>query len=151
MYNTSPTATHTGILAFDSQLFGDACTTYQAAAQTEMGNVNIYDIYVDVCTGDTPVVHPITTHSTGTDDDPSSDTSAGGRIGYDPCIGNAVTQYLNRKDVQAAIHANMTLSYPWSDCSPRLDYSYQDLLSSMLPIYKQLFQADILILAYSGD
>ena len=72
------------------QLFGDACATYQAAAQTEMGNVNIYDIYVDVCTGDTPVVHPITTHTTGTDDDPSSDTSAGGRIGYDPCIGNAV-------------------------------------------------------------
>ena len=62
-----------------------------------------------------------------------------------------MTQYLNRKDVQAAIHANMTLSYPWSDCSPRLDYSYQDLLSSMLPIYKQLFQGDIRILVYSGD
>ena len=59
-----------------------------------------------------------------------------------------VTQYLNRKDVQAAIHANMTLSYPWSDCSPRLDYSYQDLLSSMLPIYKQLFQADILLMSH---
>ena len=56
-----------------------------------------------------------------------------------PCIDNFVLAYLNRPDVQAAIHANKTGSPKvWADCSSVVNYSYSDLLSSMLPIYAKL-------------
>lgn len=78
--------------------------------------------------------------SLGTDDDPISNTPAGGAIHYDPCIGDAVTKYLNNPAVQKAIHANTTLGYPWSSCSPRVNYSRKDLLTSVIPVYQNLMK-----------
>lgn len=38
-------------------------------------------------------------------------------LGYDPCVLDYTTQYLNRPDVQKAIHANVTsIPYPWAHC-----------------------------------
>ena len=34
---------------------GDDCVAYQVQAQQQMGSINIYDIYVDVCVGDDEV------------------------------------------------------------------------------------------------
>lgn len=65
-----------------------------------------------------------------------SDTTAGGSKDYDPCIGGAVSKYLNRPDVQHAIHARTDLPYQWSMCSSVLNYSRSDLLTSMLPVYR---------------
>jgi hypothetical protein len=48
--------------------------------------------------------------------------------------------YLNRADVQMAIHANMSLPYKWSECSNVLNYSRESLLTSMLPVYNFLFE-----------
>ena len=37
--------------------------------------------------------------------------------GYDPCVAEYTTEYLNRPDVQEALHANVTkISYPWTHC-----------------------------------
>ena len=37
--------------------------------------------------------------------------------GYDPCVSEYVVEYLNRPDVQEALHANVTkISYPWIHC-----------------------------------
>ncbi|KAK8303820.1 hypothetical protein V6Z11_D04G177600 [Gossypium hirsutum] len=37
--------------------------------------------------------------------------------GYDPCLSNYTEVYLNRPDVQQALHANVTnISYPWTHC-----------------------------------
>ena len=50
-----------------------------------------------------------------------------GSAGYDPCIDNEVEAYLNRGDVQAALHANDSahaLPYPWSDCNHRIHYNW---------------------------
>jgi serine carboxypeptidase-like clade II len=57
---------------------------------------------------------------------------------YDPCIDDEVTVYLNKPDVQHAIHANTsgTLPGPWAGCNELLRYSRADLLSSVLPLYK---------------
>jgi len=37
--------------------------------------------------------------------------------GYDPCASEYTEKYMNRKDVQEALHANVTnISYPWTHC-----------------------------------
>ncbi|XP_071925995.1 serine carboxypeptidase-like 35 isoform X2 [Coffea arabica] len=42
--------------------------------------------------------------------------------GYDPCTEDYVEAYLNREDVQKALHANLTkLSYPYTPCSGDTD------------------------------
>ncbi|EFN56433.1 hypothetical protein CHLNCDRAFT_22188 [Chlorella variabilis] len=73
---------------------------------------------------------------------------------YDPCIDSETEAYLNRRDVQLALHANISgqLPGPWTDCTQRIEYSRSDLLSSMLPLYRRLLdEEDIKILVYSGD
>lgn len=48
----------------------------------------------------------------------------------DPCIRDEISSYLNRDDVQKALHANTTgLSYPWSMCQR---YALWSLLSHLL-------------------
>lgn len=43
----------------------------------------------------------------------------------DPCIDSEAEAYLNRRDVQLALHANVSgqLPGPWQDCTPRIEYS----------------------------
>jgi serine carboxypeptidase-like clade 2 len=62
-----------------------------------------------------------------------------------------VQAYLDRKDVQQAIHANTTLPFPWTVCSSVVQYSRASLLSSMLPVYDELIKAKLRMLVYSGD
>jgi carboxypeptidase C (cathepsin A) len=60
---------------------------------------------------------------------------------YEPCEDDYITRYLNREDVQAAIHAtthSFEADNPWKKCSSRLKYSHFDSQVSMVPIYKKL-------------
>lgn len=76
---------------------------------------------------------------------------------YDPCIDNAVAMYLNRADVQRALHANVsgTLPGPWAGCNYAVfnGYSsYDNTIKSMVPVYQQLLRTSRLkMLIYSGD
>lgn len=73
---------------------------------------------------------------------------------YDPCVGVEVADYLNRPEVQRALHANTTaLPYPWTECSNVVDYSDEDLMTSMLPVYRWLFKnaPALRLMIYSGD
>jgi len=46
------------------------------------------------------------------------------RSKYDPCVDNKVELYMNRPDVQRALHGNTTsLPWPWTGCSPIVQYS----------------------------
>jgi carboxypeptidase C (cathepsin A) len=69
---------------------------------------------------------------------------------YDPCVDNYATKYMNRADVQAAIHAKPTT---WAECSNKIVYSEQDSLTPMEPIYHYLLAGgyNLNILVYSGD
>jgi serine carboxypeptidase-like clade 2 len=82
--------------------------------------------------------------------------SAPAQPAYDPCILNPVTTYLNRADVQRALHANVsgTLPGPWAYCSDAVLYGYSsvDSATSMIPVYQQLLRAGGLkMLIYSVD
>jgi carboxypeptidase C (cathepsin A) len=69
---------------------------------------------------------------------------------YQPCEDNWVVEYLNRADVQTAIHAKPTV---WSECSYTLEYSESDSLNPMEPYYQYLIDGgyNLNILVYSGD
>ncbi|XVE49737.1 hypothetical protein DITRI_Ditri01bG0105100 [Diplodiscus trichospermus] len=71
--------------------------------------------------------------------------------GYDPCSSDYTDSYLNRPDVQKALHANVTkISYPWTSCSNIIS-TWKDAPASMLPTIKKLIAGGIRIWVFSGD
>jgi len=76
---------------------------------------------------------------------------------YWPCLQGAgldcsnytkETMYLNRKDVQLAIHAATDLPWQWSVCTDNINYDYS--WNSVVPIYPLLTQ-NFRTTIYSGD
>jgi len=54
---------------------------------------------------------------------------------YEACSENYATEYLNRKDVQTALHVKSTL---WKGCSDKVDYSVESMQNPMEPTWKWL-------------
>lgn len=54
---------------------------------------------------------------------------------YEPCTSNWATTYLNRKDVQTAIHAKVGTD--WEECNNEINQNYNiaDVNRPMMPIY----------------
>ncbi|KAI8538550.1 hypothetical protein RHMOL_Rhmol09G0112400 [Rhododendron molle] len=86
--------------------------------------------------------------------------------GYDPCASDYTDVYLNRPDVQEALHANVTkISYRWTHCRERkrtirfngvFFFSdtitfWSDAPASVLPIVKKLASGGLRIWVFSGD
>ncbi|KAL6873979.1 hypothetical protein ACP4OV_014061 [Aristida adscensionis] len=71
---------------------------------------------------------------------------------YDPCADYHVVEYLNRADVQAALHANVSgvVPYRWSPCSDALT-EWDDSPASTLPAIRGLVDAGLRVLVFSGD
>merc|ERR1719181_2706630 len=71
----------------------------------------------------------------------SASSSSDAVLAYDPCVDNYALDYLNRADVQAALHVNAssskkattTTTVRWSECSFSLDYSGRDGMVPMMP------------------
>ncbi|XP_055815808.1 serine carboxypeptidase-like 26 isoform X2 [Solanum dulcamara] len=130
--------THLGIQQHcNTQTETKTCQQLQSTAQTELGNIDPYNIYGPLCSID--------------NDDSSSSkrTKVLKKNGYDPCGQHYVRDYLNLPQVQKALHANLTnLLNPWETCS---DLVWKDSPSSMFPIYKRLIASGLRILLYSGD
>ncbi|CAI0415471.1 unnamed protein product [Linum tenue] len=72
--------------------------------------------------------------------------------GYDPCISTVTEAYFNRKDVQEALHANVSgrIPYPWTHCSDTIQ-SWHDAPHSVLPVIKKLVAGGVRVWVYSGD
>uniref|UniRef100_A0A1J3HAH6 Carboxypeptidase n=1 Tax=Noccaea caerulescens TaxID=107243 RepID=A0A1J3HAH6_NOCCA len=71
--------------------------------------------------------------------------------GYDPCTEGYAEKYFNRKDVQVALHANVTnLHYPYTPCSGVIR-KWSDAPSTMIPIIQKLMTGGLRIWIYSGD
>ncbi|PSC70972.1 serine carboxypeptidase 24-like [Micractinium conductrix] len=133
----------------------EKCNRFVDGAMREMGDINIYDIYADVCLrGNAARQAQVRQLALMLRDHPAGASTRHMLKGaYDPCIDSETEAYLNRPDVQRALHANVSgkLPGPWQDCTPRIKYSRSDLLSSMLPVYRRLLKQGIRIMVYSGD
>ncbi|KAL1807539.1 hypothetical protein ACET3Z_024529 [Daucus carota] len=71
--------------------------------------------------------------------------------GYDPCLSEYTEVYLNRPDVQKALHANVTkISYPWTHCSDAISF-WEDAPSSVLPVIRKLVNGGLRVWIFSGD
>ena len=73
---------------------------------------------------------------------------------YEPCTSNYVETYLNREDVQSALHIPSDLNVTWGMCSNVVgsQYNSTDVNLPMMPYYQKLVQQkDIELMVYSGD
>jgi len=73
---------------------------------------------------------------------------------YRPCDGKHVKRYLNRPDVQEALHVNRKVT-KWHECSNDIDYNDDDFEKSLVDLYRELIekakQHGIEIFIFSGD
>ncbi|XP_050211068.1 serine carboxypeptidase-like 40 [Mercurialis annua] len=71
---------------------------------------------------------------------------------YDPCSDNYVYAYMNRADVQLALHANVTrLNFTWNLCSDPIFNGWKDSPVSTLPLLQEFISSGIRVWIYSGD
>ncbi|XLR36600.1 hypothetical protein S83_064500 [Arachis hypogaea] len=69
----------------------------------------------------------------------------------DVCVDDKVTNYLNRRDVQQALHAKLVGVRKWDVCSNILDYDMLNVEIPTLPLVGSLVKAGVRVLIYSGD
>ncbi|KAI3849321.1 hypothetical protein MKW92_002907 [Papaver armeniacum] len=130
------------------------CSAAVASFYQGYSDIDIYSIYTPKCIRDDDEkqkrTHKLLTAPwTFTQHDLWHKLPAGGR--YDPCTDYYVEDYFNRKDVQRALHANLTnLPYPYTPCSGVIR-KWNDSPDSVLPIIQKLLNAGLRIWIYSGD
>jgi len=122
-----------------------ACQTDLNLMSTQIGNVNIYDIY-DICVN-SGASTPDTWRTPPTEFDLLMER-VGGPIA---CIdGGAAQAYLDQDDVRTAIHAAPVSQIGnWSICTRKLAYTSN--WGSLLPNYKNDIIPQIRVLIFNGD
>ncbi|KAG5402940.1 hypothetical protein BRARA_C00338 [Brassica rapa] len=127
------------------------CNDNFKAFMEAYSDIDIYSIYTPVCLSSSSssprkpklIVSPrlLTSHDLW-DSLPA---------GYDPCTEGYAENYFNRKDVQLALHANVTnLPYPYSPCSGVIK-RWNDAPPTVIPIIQKLLAGGLRIWIYSGD
>ncbi|AES77859.2 putative carboxypeptidase D [Medicago truncatula] len=115
------------------------CSSVMSQVSTETSRfVDKYDVTLDVCISSvfsqTNVLNPQQVTET-----------------IDVCVEDETVNYLNRKDVQSALHAHLIGVHRWSPCSSVLDYELRDLEIPTITVVGKLVKAGIPVLVYSGD
>lgn len=125
---------------FEQEIRSESCQHLMDSLYDNFDPVDIYSLYTDRCltsNDQKPSIHR--THK----------RRMHRRIGYDPCKDSPVMSYLNRADVQAALHANMTgIIHEWRHCSDLFLVSWTDSPDSMLPTLTKLVAEGLRIWVY---
>nr|BAX09101.1 serine carboxypeptidase [Cryptomeria japonica] len=123
------------------------CAKVSAMVDMEMGSVDPYDAISDDC------VSYRRMQSSTLQNKVSRFFKKIPQKGVDPCIDAEVHTYLNRKDVQKALHANTSgrLPGPWDSCYGPLGYDSRDRLINIIPILSNLLKAGVRVILYGGD
>ncbi|KAI6659294.1 hypothetical protein LOD99_14965 [Oopsacas minuta] len=106
--------------------------------------INVYDIYDDICMRDKFIGQG------GWFSPARKSPLKNYNLEDNPCGPTDLTAYLNRADVQKAIHAE---PQEWSMRSKAVTYSVQDMMTPMKKVWKQLlpYHNELKFLVYSGD
>ncbi|KAK4272445.1 hypothetical protein QN277_021005 [Acacia crassicarpa] len=116
-----------------------SCEEANKRVAREIGNfVNPYDVTLDVCVS-------------SIDQQAQTLNQLQETAKVDVCLDDETSAYLNRKDVQEALHAKLVGIIKWSVCSEVLRYDYQNLEVPTIPILGELVKSGIQVLVYSGD
>ncbi|XP_021911534.1 serine carboxypeptidase-like 45 [Carica papaya] len=115
------------------------CSRVMSQVSTETSRfVDKYDVTLDVCISSVLSQSKII-----------SPQQVGETI--DVCVEDETVNYLNRQDVQKALHARLVGVRRWSVCSNILDYELLNLEIPTINIVGTLIKAGIPVLVYSGD
>ncbi|BAF14577.1 serine carboxypeptidase-like 45 [Oryza sativa Japonica Group] len=117
-----------------------ACDTVMTQVARETSRfVDKYDVTLDVC------VSSVLMQS-------KSLAPQRGSRELDVCVEDETMGYLNRKDVQEAMHARLEGGVPkWTVCSSVLEYKQLDLQIPTINIVGGLVKSGVPVLVYSGD
>ncbi|XP_023773257.1 serine carboxypeptidase 1 isoform X1 [Lactuca sativa] len=107
--------------------FPEKCNQYLNQGISELGRIDIYNIYAPLC------------------DNTTQKLGSGSVKNFDPCSSLYVSSYLNQAKVQEALHARNT---SWRHCS---SFDWPDSPTTVLPIINQLIGYGISVWIYSGD
>ncbi|CAE5958695.1 unnamed protein product [Arabidopsis arenosa] len=115
------------------------CSKVMSQVSTETSRfVDKYDVTLDVCIpsvlSQSKVVSP---------------NQVGESV--DVCVEDETVNYLNRRDVQEALHARLIGVREWTVCSNVLDYQLLDVEIPTINIVGSLVNAGVPVLVYSGD
>ncbi|XP_071722262.1 serine carboxypeptidase 1-like [Rutidosis leptorrhynchoides] len=114
---------------YDSGNYSKACEKADGEGSLEMGYIDIYNIYAPLC---------LPSQSLGKINSVSIKE-------FDPCSDDYMDSYLNRENVQAALHVKPT---NWSKCG---EVEWADSPTTVLPIIRQIMASGINVWIYSGD
>ncbi|TVU25219.1 hypothetical protein EJB05_27708 [Eragrostis curvula] len=103
--------------------------------------VDKYDVTLDVCISSVLSQSKILT--------PHVHQQVGKSI--DVCVEDETVRYLNRKDVQAALHARLVGVDKWEVCSSVLEYELLNIQIPTINVVGSLVKSGIRVLVYSGD
>lgn len=126
----------------------EACEEALSPVRGSFVPIDVYNVYGDICLErmETPYLRrPIS----------AKKKFSSSSVSESPCIDSYLSAYLNRDDVQVAIHAQREAHghIKWSMCSSLVNYSDADFYASMLHRYTDdlLPAVGLRILVYSGD
>ncbi|KAL4587345.1 hypothetical protein LXL04_000214 [Taraxacum kok-saghyz] len=117
------------------------CSQVANQASREIGRfINSYDITLDICLSNVFSQSQVLL-----------DNSQGTETKIDVCVEDETIEYLNRKDVQTALHARLIGVSQWTPCSSVLDYEMKNLETPMTPVLASLLKSGIRVFVFSGD
>ncbi|WCJ18580.1 serine carboxypeptidase-like 40 [Euphorbia peplus] len=111
------------------------CTEARNKADNDVANIDIYNIYYPLCRTSKLTRKP----------------KKASLVNFDPCSDYYVHAYLNRAQVQEAMHANVTkLDHDWQPCSDVIrSWNYNSI--SSLSLLRDFMDNGLRVLVYSGD
>ncbi|PWA86957.1 serine carboxypeptidase-like 40 [Artemisia annua] len=110
------------------------CNKATDEVNLNLENIDIYNIYAPKC------LNPSLTPSPK----PTSHV-------IDPCSEHYTYAYMNRADVQEAIHANVTkLDHTWEPCSDIIP-NWHDSPSTIIPLLREFMENNLRVWIFSGD
>ncbi|KAL4038992.1 hypothetical protein IC575_002634 [Cucumis melo] len=111
------------------------CIDASNMVESNIGVIDIYNIYYPLCQNTTLTNVP----------------KRASVLNYDPCTDYYTYAYLNRADVQKAMHANVTkLSYDWEPCSDVMQ-GWSDSASTVVPLLREFMASGLRVWVFSGD
>ncbi|GFP82633.1 serine carboxypeptidase-like 45 [Phtheirospermum japonicum] len=117
----------------------DVCSRVLSLVNKESSRfVDKYDVTLDVC------IPSVLSQSKVIAPQQNAET-------IDVCVEDETINYLNRREVQKALHARLVGVRKWDVCSNILDYDMLDLEKPTIPIIGSLIREGIPVLIYSGD
>ncbi|CAL1374422.1 unnamed protein product [Linum trigynum] len=133
----------------------------QLSAEMPSQNFNRYDITSDVCLADNDgsssklsleaTFHPFASLKSSQSTSRNPSLQKVGESAIDLCAEGEIDKYLNRKDVQNAMHAQLVGIPTWRSCSYVINYDRNNLENPTIGVVGSLVRSGIQVLVYSGD